>query len=71
MNINFLPDDIIDYIGNYFLDSIQSKKNLKLCSKHNNSLINISCNFNFIYFPIYRKDLSNLLILGMDSFLHY
>ena len=45
MNIYSLPDDIFDYIGKSLLDSIQSKKNLKLCSKHNNSLINISCNF--------------------------
>ena len=45
MNINFLPDGIINYIGNYFLDSIQSKKNFKLCSKNNKRLINIPCNF--------------------------
>ena len=45
MNINFLPDDIINYIGNYFLDSIQSKRKFKLSSKNNNTLINIPFNF--------------------------
>ena len=45
MIIDFLPDDIIDYIEISFLDSIQSKKNFKLCSKNNNKLINIPCNF--------------------------
>ena len=45
MNIDFLPDDIIDYIGNFFLDSIKNKKKFKLCSMNNNKLINIPCNF--------------------------
>lgn len=45
MNIDFLPDDIIDYIGNSFLVSIQNKRKFKLCSKNNNKLINIPFNF--------------------------
>ena len=45
MNIDFLPDDIIDYIGNSFLVSIKSKRKFKLCSKNNNKLINIPFNF--------------------------
>ena len=45
MSINSLPEDIISYIEITFLDSIQSKKNFKLCSNNNNRLINIPFNF--------------------------
>ena len=45
MDINNIPNDIINYINEVFLNSFQSKKNFKLCTKNNNVIINIPFNF--------------------------